>query len=221
MIDVKYKGEIHTIYERPDELPDDAVISDIDKCAEGDIILSSNGYYVRVISVKEKTRNGKVYKYIELPWKWIIKTEKRRTNFNYDPRAITTHPKIGNLKKNIIINLIKRGIDIPTAIRYVLKRPIKNVIYSILFDYNFIDTISEVIKMESMKERFKRENIDEDFIVREVKNILLDKRSHPNLRRWALEYTIRVLNSDERKVERKDSIKQASESLSTYFKRLN
>lgn len=223
MFEVNYKDRIYTIYESRAELGD-LKVSTIKDCEAGDYVLSKNALYVPVIATKivppRPSFKGKTIKIIYLPNRTHRTTLERPLMFFYDINRVEKEKL--NIRAFAWLELVNQGMDMIRAgkIAYTQFSPEK--LMSLLRNKLVMDKLTVRLSMGTIADRLKENDVNEEFIADQLTDILKDTGSkNTTLRKWALETTMKILETQTEKKPDDSLLQSASESLSGLLDQMN
>lgn len=209
MIEVTVADKIYEIYENRAEC--DKPVKTLQDCDTGDYILSVNGYYVPVLLTRMKEVKKDVFiKLINIPGRVVQYSITKPKGFYYKVNEDRTNI---NARDFMWIELINNGTDVMKAGKIAYTQFGTSKFLTLIRNPNIMNKLKVRLSMQSMSERLKENKITEEFIADTLTEIIKDKDPKNNtLRKWALETTMKIIETQTQADTSKSGMLQSASS---------
>lgn len=175
------------------------IVKPLNLAKEGDYVLSDNGYYLPVIKrviIQTKDKKRQTVK-LQLPRsRYLFSLDKdgnlpKKYNFIYDITGQKRKFRSLSIRSKAFANFINQGMDIFKAYKAAYGNRQGSHVYSA----KLLDDISNPLFIKYLKEigfminndKLDKSGMSEDFLLEQMKNLIVDKQEPYQLRKWALE----------------------------------
>lgn len=213
MIEIMSNGQIYNVYTSTAEVKG-MTIKNLNDCEVGDYARFINGYYAPCLSkeYKEVGRNKyKVY-YFKFPgMQFKVSVARSHLNVNYVMQK--DKPTHLSIRDYTFVELLTRGMDIVSASKIAYKVIGMNKVLSKMYNGQIFDLIIKRYNMKTLSDEIKNKGITIEVLAEEIAKLVKDPKANPTLKKWALEYSIKVHDSNTSSNSSDNPLQEASSAL--------